>query len=284
MLAPPPRALNRSQQKIVLVAALVAGLVEILGLLEIIPRVRIGRLLISPSVVPAFVVLGLLGRRAAGRARDLDAAAMYWVTVGAGICLSVVLLDREGHLVDSLAIALAAIDEEIVFRFAVPTVIAAVLLTFQVPSRPARVAGFVVAGVWFVLLPGHQDQVQRAGDVLPFIAFAALAAIVVYRSGSILAAAATHAVMNMLTIISFGGDMSPIARATTTAILLLLLVSGYGFVRPRGADADGEPVPSTVIDLRDGVAPTISEAGGPPRPVLEHDPADVPADTRSDIG
>ena len=185
--------------------------------------------------MPALVVLAMLGRRAAGRARDLDAAAVYWVTALAGICLSTILLDREGHLLDSLAIVLAALDEEIVYRFAVPTVVAGILLVFHVPSRPSRVVGLVVAGVWFVLLPGHRDQVHRAADVLPFIAFATLAAIVVYRSGSILATTATHAVMNMLTIIAFGGAMSQATRSVATAVLLLLLVSSYGFARPRAA-------------------------------------------------
>ena len=208
MLAPPPRALTRSRQKVVLVTAFVTGLVEIAGLLGILPRFRVGRLLLSPSIVPALVVLAMLGRRAAGRARDIDAAAVYWVTALAGICFSTILLDRDGHLLDSLAIVLAALDEEIVYRFAVPTVVAGILLVFHVPSRPSRVVGLVVAGIWFVLLPGHRVQMHSAADVLPFIAFATLAAIVVYRSGSILATTATHAVMNMLTIIAFGGAMS----------------------------------------------------------------------------
>ena len=185
MLAPPPRA-HPARQKAVLVAAVVTGLVEIAGLLDIVPRVGIARLFLSPSVVPSLVVLAMLGRRAAGRARDADAAAIYWVTAAAGVCLSMVLLDRDGHLLDSLAIVLAALDEEIVFRFAVPTVVAGILLVFHVPSRPSGSQGLVVAAFWFVLLPGHQDQVHRAVDLLPFIAFASLATIVVYRSGSIL--------------------------------------------------------------------------------------------------
>ena len=283
MLAPPPRALTRSRQKVVLVTAFVTGLVEIAGLLGILPRIRVGRLLLSPSIVPALVVLAMLGRRAAGRARDIDAAAVYWVTALAGICLSTILLDREGHLLDSLAIVLAALDEEIVYRFAVPTVVAGILLVFHVPSRPSRVVGLVVAGIWFVLLPGHRDQVHSAADVLPFIAFATLAAIVVYRSGSILATTATHAVMNMLTIIAFGGAMSQATRSVATAVLLLLLVSSYGFARPRGTEAG--PQEETVIDLRDGVTPTVQDAGGPPRPIVEPrpEPSDV-VDTRSDIG
>jgi CAAX prenyl protease-like protein len=283
MLAPPPRALTRSRQKVVFMTAFVTGLVEIAGLLGILPRFRVGRLLLSPSIVPALAVLAMVGRRAAGRARDIDAAAVYWVTALAGICFSTILLDREGHLLDSLAIVLAALDEEIVYRFAVPTVVAGILLVFHVPSRPARVVGLVVAGSWFVLLPGHRDQMHSAADVLPFIAFATLAAIVVYRSGSILATTATHAVTNMLTIIAFGGAMSQATRSVASAVLLLLLMSSYGFARPRGTEAG--PHEETVIDLRDGVTPTVQDAGGPPRPIVEprHEPSDV-ADTRSDIG
>jgi hypothetical protein len=273
MLAPPPRPLTRPRQKVILLTALVAALVEIAGLLELVPRINLGRLVISPSIVPALVVVALLGRRIAGRARDIDAAATYWLTVGAGLFLSTILLDREGHLLDALAIAIAALDEEVIYRFAVPAVVAAVLVVFHVPSRPSRMIGLAVAAIWFVLLPGHRTQVHTVADVLPFVAFATLAAIVVYRSGSILATAATHAVMNMLTIISFGGDMTQTARAVATGVLLLLLVSGYGFVRPRASGPERED--ETVIDLRDGVTPSVSQDGGPPRPVAR--PAPEPA-------
>jgi hypothetical protein len=167
-------------------------------------------------------------------------------------------------------------------------VVSAILLSFRVPTRPARVAGLVVAAIWFVLLPGHQQQVETFVDVLPFVSFAALSAVVVYRSGSLLATTATHAVMNMLTIISIGGDMSRPARSVTTAVLLLLLLTGYGFVRPKRTEptsGDGE----TVIDLRDGVPPSVTSGGGPAVPVLQpapvREPAPVPAeDTRHHIG
>jgi hypothetical protein len=268
MLAPAPRALTRSRRKVVLLLALVVGLVEIAGLLGVVPRITIGRLWISPSLVPAAVLLGLLGRRSAGRARDIDAAAFYWLTALAGMLLATILLDREGHLTDAIAVLLAALDEEVVYRFAVPTIVAAILVTFHVPSRPARVTGLTVAAVWFVLLPGHRMQADGLVELLPFVAFAALSALVVFRSGSILATTATHAVMNMLTIISFGGSMSHPVRAILTAVLLLLLVGGYGITRPRPAEP-GQAEADTVIDLRDGVIPSLSEHGGPPRPVLE---------------
>ena len=280
MLAPPPRPLTRSRQKAVLLISLIAGIVEILGLMRIIPGIPIGRFVVSPSVVPALAIAVLLGRRMAGRARDIDAAAVFWIGAIAGLAVSLILLDREGHLADGFAIVVAALDEELIYRFAVPAVVAAVLLSFHVQSRHARVAGLVVAAVWFVLLPGHRTQVHDAADVLPFIAFAALAAIVVYRSGSLLATSAAHAVMNMLTIIAFGGEMTRPARSIAVGVLLLLLVTGYGFMRPRKAESDtgeGEGA-DTVIDLRDGVTPTASTPGGPPRPVLDPVPEDAGAD------
>jgi hypothetical protein len=267
MLAPPPRPLTRSRQKVILVASLVTALVEIAGLMDVLPHISLGRLVISPSIFPAFFVVGLLGRRIVGRARDINAAATYWLTAGAGLFLCLVLLDREGHVVDWLAIVIAALDEEIVYRFAVPAIVAAVLVVFQVPSRPSRVTGLVVAAVWFVLLPGHRMQWHTPADVAPFIAFAALSALVVYRSGSILATAATHAVMNMLTIIAFGGDMSRPARSLATGVLLILLVSGYSFVRPGRAEQPPEG-DGTVIDLRDGsplLEPVRNEADSRPR-------------------
>jgi len=267
MLAPPPRPLTRSGRKVILVAALVTMLVEIAGLMDALPRIDLGRLVISPSIFPAFFVVGLLGRRIVGRARDINAAAVYWLTAGAGLFLSMILLDREGHLLDWFAIVIAALDEEIVYRFAVPAIVAAVLVVFRVQSRPSRVIGLAVAAVWFVLLPGHRAQWHTPADVLPFVAFAALSALVVYRSGSILATAATHAVMNMLTIIAFGGDMSRPARSVTTGVLLVLLVSGYGFVRPRRVEQPPEG-DETVIDLRDGsplLEPVHQEADSRPR-------------------
>src|SRR5690349_1195179 len=128
MLAPPPRPLTRSRQKVVLGLSLLAAVVEILGLMRIIPGIDVGRFTVSPSVIPAFVIAGLLGRRIAGRARDLDAAAVFWVSVIAGIVVSLILLDREGHLADGFALLGAALDEEVIYRFAVPAVVAAILL------------------------------------------------------------------------------------------------------------------------------------------------------------
>ena len=86
MLAPPPRALTRSRRRSSSSTALVdRARRDRSASSASSPASGSGRLLLSPSLVPALVVLGLLGRRAAGRARDIDAAAVYWVTALAGI-------------------------------------------------------------------------------------------------------------------------------------------------------------------------------------------------------
>ena len=66
MLAPPPRPLTRSGRKVILVAALVTVLVEIAGLMELLPRIDLGRLVISPSIFPAFFVVGSAGASSDG--------------------------------------------------------------------------------------------------------------------------------------------------------------------------------------------------------------------------
>jgi hypothetical protein len=208
-----------------------------------------------------------------------------------GIGFGMVMLARDDHLADAFGLGLAAMGEEVVYRFAVPAVVAAMLLAVRVPVTAARVAGFAVAGVWFVVLPGHRAQIDGAAEVLPFIAFAALSALVVYRSGSLYAAGAAHWVMNMLTVLTVTDVMGNAGRGITVGALLLLLVSAYGLSSPaRRAESAAEPAagagsvvdldltnladPDVVIDLRDGHRPTITDADGIVTLVDEPDRAD----------
>ena len=102
MLAPPPRRAHPLPQKVVLVAALVAGLVEIAGLLELIPRLAprpaaASRRRSSPRSGRARPA-GPAHRRPGPRHRRRRHVLGHrsWPAC----CLSMVLLDREGHLVD----------------------------------------------------------------------------------------------------------------------------------------------------------------------------------------
>lgn len=268
-------AMSGTRQRAVLLAALLAVVVEVLGLLDGLPAVDVGRIVVSPSVAPATIIAVLLGHRALGRARTFDAALPFWVAIVVGASFAASMFVRGGYASDVPALILAAANEELVYRFAVPVVAAAVLVTFKVPHRPARVAGFALAAVWFVLLPGHRAQISDVAEVLPFLAFATLAALVVYRSGSIAAAAAAHLMLNMFTILALGGDIGRVARGIGLGCLLMLLVAAYGGTRPRSertaTPGAGPPDDELVIDLRDPVS------SGPARaPVV--DLRDAPAD------
>jgi hypothetical protein len=260
----------------VLITSLVVVLSEIAGLMGLLPTVDLGRMTMPASVFPGAVLLAILGHRAFGRALRREAVDPFWASALAGIAFGAVMLLHAGHLIDAPAMLMAAVGEEVVYRLAVPAVVAAILISWRVPVKPARITGFALAAVWFVLLPGHRMQMHDAAQVLPFIAFAALAAVVAYRSGSILATGAVHTVMNMLTALVLGGEIGRISRSVASACLLMLLVSAYGLVRNRPG-VDEEPV-GLVIDLREGVEPSVTHVDGTVVPLREP----VPADDRAD--
>jgi len=275
----PPAPLTRVRQQEVLLAALAVVVLEIGVLVGVLPYLTIGRAIMPVSVLAAGVVLLLLGRRAFGRRTTPGHTEPFWVAATIGLAFGAVLLARAHHLIDVVGIGIAAMGEEVVYRFAVPALVAAVLVALKVSTRPARIAGYAVGATWFVLLPWHRAQMTDATQVLPFIAFAALAALVAYRSGSIAATGAVHTVLNMLTVLVYGGDVSRLTRSLALACLLILLVATYGVLSAK------RPVPTiapavdpavidlttradaVVIDLRDSVRqPEPEPAPSEPRP------------------
>ena len=115
------------------------------------------------------------------------------------------------------ALSAAAFDEELVYRLAIPAVIAAALRLGNVRPNAARIAGLLGAGIWFCLLPGHLDQVSSPAGFVPYVSFAALSAFVVYRSGSILPVAVAHAISNILTFLMFGAAVTAAVGAYLAA-------------------------------------------------------------------
>lgn len=259
------------RQRALLVAALVTALVEVARLAGALPGLTVGRIGLSPSLLPALIVGVLLGRRSLGRPGGLGATRPFWAAVAVGGTLGVALTVRAGHASDVAGVLGSAFDEELVYRFAVPAVATAVLLALRLRVRPARVGGFALAGLWFVLLPGHRAQMDDLASTLAFLAFATLAAVVVYRSGSLLAAGATHAVLNLFTLLALGGEVGEAPRGLVVGCLLVLLVAAYGTRQPV-AMGDG-----VVLDLRDGVAPTVTDAAGVVAPLAAPaEPAEEP--------
>jgi hypothetical protein len=142
-------------------------------------------------------------------------------------------------------------------------------MVVKVPPPAARVVGYVVAGTWWVLLPGHQAQTDSAAELVTFGAFAAISALVVARSRGLLPMSAAHCVLNVVTIAQARGDISAGGRSALTACLLFLLVGTFAWPGDRAPKAagsstrggDDDLITDTVIDLRDGQRPSVQRGG-----------------------
>lgn len=255
---------TRSGRIRILGLAIITMTVE-MGWLLLRPEVHIGRLPLSASIVPSLALLLALGTRSVGVPGDRDRLLPFWVAVAAGLGLGGVLFARTGDLAELGALVLAATNEEVVYRFAVPVVIATALMVLRVPAGPARVVGYVAAGSWWVLLPGHQAQTDSAAELVTFVAFAVISALVVSRSRGLLPMSAAHCVLNVITLAQARGDISAGGRSALSACLLFLLVGTFAWPGDRaqqraeagGRVADEDLVTDTVIDLREGHRPSV---------------------------
>lgn len=273
---------SRTGRMLVLTLATVTLVVEMGSLLATV-GVHVGSFTLSASAVPSVLLLAFLGARSVGEARDRDRLVPFWIAMVAGLGLGATLFSRTGDLVDVGALLVAAANEEMVYRFAVPVVAATGLMVLRVPPTAARVVGYLAAGAWWVLLPGHQQQM--AGDpanLVTYVSFAVISALVVARSRAIVPMAVAHCVLNIITIAHTRGDITGGARSALSACLLFLLIGTFawpGDIRRRSSDAE-DLVSDTVIDLRDGRPATVRR-GDTVTPIVPP-PASTPEPTEVD--
>ncbi|QYG91180.1 hypothetical protein HC251_01165 [Iamia sp. SCSIO 61187] len=245
---------------LVLALATITFVVEMGSLLAHVD-LTVGSFSLSASVVPSLLLLVFLGARSVGEARDRDRLVPFWIAMVAGLGLGVTLFSRSGDVVDVGALLVAATNEEVVYRFAVPVVGATALMVLRVPATAARVAGYLAAGAWWVLLPGHQEQVESPANLATYVAFAIISALVVARSRAIVPMAVAHCVLNIITVAHMRGEITDASRGALSACLLFLLVGTFawpGDLRRRAADRE-DLVSDTVIDLRDGRTPSVRQ-------------------------
>ena len=257
---------HRSRRRLVLLAAAFTVVVEVLSIAGVLPPVKIGGLPLSLSLIPALGLGVACGDRLLGRSTLRRVAIGYWIVAGLALAGLAGLYIHYGHAALFIALAAAALGEELVYRLAIPAVVAVALIYAGVTPTRARIAGLALAGVWFVALPGHRDQMHSAAGAVPFIAFATLSAVLVYRSGSVLPMAASHAVVNMLTLLAWNDDLPTSARSMGFAAVLGLLVLAYG--RPQRLTLDPE---RGMVDTSTGlkvehVGAVARSASGPPSP------------------
>jgi hypothetical protein len=247
-----------SRRMLVLALSGLTALVEVADIMGAIPSIPIGGLNLSASLLPALALGLACGSRLLGRSTIRRAAIGFWVSCGVLLPALAFAYLREGRIELFPALVLAALNEELVYRLAIPAVVAAALRLGNVRPNAARIAGLAFAGLWFCLLPGHLDQVSSPAGLAPYIGFATLSAIIVYRSGSILPMAIGHAISNLLTVLMWREAVPADARSAGLACVLALLVLAYG--RPsRITVGDGGGLIDTytglqvaAIDLRDG--------------------------------
>lgn len=253
---------------LVLGLAIITMVVE-MGWLLVGRVVHIGNLPLSASILPSLALLLALGARSIGEPGDRERLVPFWIAVTAGLGLGAILFSRTGDLPDLLGLVVAATNEEVVYRFAVPVVITSALLVLRVPVTAARVVGYVAAGVWWILLPGHQAQTDSVASLVTFAAFAAISALVVARSRALIPMAAAHCVLNVITFAQVRGEIGAGGRGALGACLLFLLVGTFAWpgdrARRRAEEGGHAPeedlVTDTVIDLRDGVRPSVRRGG-----------------------
>ncbi|MBK6855960.1 MAG: hypothetical protein IPG97_05210 [Microthrixaceae bacterium] len=247
-----------SRRRIVLVAATLTVITEVAVLVGVTPRLQVGDMAISLSIIPGLALAVACGDRLFGRSSLRRVAAWYWILTGGVLITLLALYALRSEVSHFWALTLAATGEELVYRLAAPAVFSVALMYGGVGKARARLAGLALAGTWFVLLPGHQDQMDGPGGVLPFIAFAVLAAALVHRSGSVLPMAMGHSIVNLATFLVWDEALPADARAVTLGAVLSLLALAYGIPRQLTFDSD-----RGLIDIGTISPFTVSPGDGP---------------------
>ncbi|MCB0986519.1 MAG: hypothetical protein KDB09_02000 [Acidimicrobiales bacterium] len=227
-----------SRRRAVLTAAAATVLTEVAVLAGITPRLQVGDMAVSMSIIPGLALAVACGDRLFGRSSLRRVAAWYWICTGGVLITLFALYAVRSEMSRFWALTMAATGEELVYRLAAPAVFSVILMYGGVPKARSRLAGLALAGTWFVLLPGHQDQMNQPGGPLPFIAFAVLAAALVHRSGSVLPMAMGHSIVNLATYLVWDDALPADARAVTLGAVLTLLALAYGLPRQLTLDVD----------------------------------------------
>lgn len=262
-----------ARRALVLALSGLTALTEVAFVSDLVPGLPIGGLTLSSALVPGLALAAVCGPRLLGRSTSRRAAVGFWISSLLLLAVLAVVYGRDGRLGLFSALTSAALGEELVYRLAIPAVIAAALRLGGVAGTTARMAGFTGAALWFCLLPGHREQITSPAGLLPFLAFAALSAFIVHRSGSLLPIAIGHAISNLLTVLMWREAVPADARSAGLACVLALLVLAYGRPRRITVDDAGGLVDThtglavTAIDLRDGRPATVQLADGRILPV-----------------
>ena len=221
------------------------------------PEWYLGRVLVSPALPIALVLVALVGPRRLGLSRtaliawrEFLAFTVLGIVVAASAYAETISGWREVE-----GVVVAGAGEEVVYR------LGAVLLVGAACARLAGrnwrdtaewgtgpvIGGLVGAGVIFSVLPGHVDQMTGVGSVLPFASLAVLLGYAALRTGSLLPCIAVHVLLDLVALAYLAGSLGSTARLVAACGLLVGLASA---LMPAGRRLGLRKRVPAVIDLR----------------------------------
>lgn len=175
----------------------------------------LGRVATSPALPLGLVLAAMIGPRRLGLDRtNLGAWREFLAVTGAALGLGVwQYAARVGGRAEAVGLVLDALDEELVYRLAVLVLVGALAAALLRRNwRNAEdwgllpgVLAVVASGLVFTVLPGHVAQISDPAHALPFTALGMVLGYVVLRTGAIVPAVMTHALLNLATITTWAG-------------------------------------------------------------------------------
>lgn len=246
--------------QIALCAAAVAVVIEAASYLIGSPaQMRIGGLPVSAALVPLLIAGIASGRRCFGRARSREAAIVFWALCFIALVVGAVQLTTGRPPAAVLSLLLTGFAEEFMYRGAIPALATFALVHAGLPIRRAGLIGIIVGGSLFVVLPGHAAQWGTNSDAIPFMAFAALMALAVWRTGALFEVALLHAVLNIINISRLDGTSGSAGAVVLTGLFGVLMIAYIPsiFERHRLIDLTG---PEPVVHFgRPGLVPALDQ-------------------------
>ena len=223
----------RLTPSILVVAATVIAL-DVITAWRDVSITSLGRVAVSPALPIGIILAFMVGLRRLGLDRaNLWAWREFLSATGAVLVFGIWSYGEHiGGFKEAIGLVVGALDEELVYRLAVLIVVGAG--TAALLRRNWRnpedwglgpgVVAILASGIVFMLLPGHVAQMSSATRALPFAALGIILAYVVLRTGALIPAVVTHALLNLITIAALTGNVSDGRRAAFAAALLVTLI------------------------------------------------------------
>jgi hypothetical protein len=225
----------------------------------------LGRIATSPALPLALLLAVWVGLGRVGFSRDrVRAWREFALAVGVVLGLATVgYAVAFGRPAEAVGLVVAALGEELVYRFAAVIVFGA--LAARLLGRPWRnprdwgtapgLLGLLAAGALFSGLPGHVVQVNGPSTSVAFASLALLLGYTVLRTGTVWPAVLAHALLNLTTIATWQTSGPQGLRLALAATTLVALVAGADVAGRRLGLRRRVP---TVIDLSRTSAPLPS--------------------------